>query len=191
MSKEDLSIDGPGSPISLKKFLENNGSAKPFTLLVDGTGFGIAKDDEECIYITPEGCSQQAFYYKEKKFDNRTIPAYLYRYLSYMFIDDAKWYESDQELVEDFNKGLITENSDNYKTVLSLIKWCEQNKESAQVIGLIQLIGGSLNIARKEGCGIKLYIEHPETSLHPKRQAKFVSMLTKIQEEYGLKPGTI
>jgi len=115
----------------------------------------------------------------------------LYRYLSYMFIDDAKWYESDQELVEDFNKGLITENSDNYKTVLSLIKWCEQNKESAQVIGLIQLIGGSLNIARKEGCGIKLYIEHPETSLHPKRQAKFVSMLTKIQEEYGLKPGTI
>lgn len=186
MSKDDLSVDGPGSPVSLSKFLAQEQSPRPLVVLVDGTGLGIAKDSEECLYITPEECAMQTAHFVKERFNGRQIPAYLYRYLTYMFIDDSKWYASDKELMEDFNKGIITEESENYKYVLGLIKWSGANKEASQVIGLIQLIGGSLSMARKEKSGIKLYLEHPETSLHPKRCSRFMSMLDKIRKEYGL-----
>jgi hypothetical protein len=183
--KQDLSVGGPYTPVSLDKLIKTGHMKTKLTLLVDGTGLGIAKDSPECIYVTPEECSKQAIYFSKEKFDGKRIPAYLFRYLSYMFIDDAIEYESDQFLADLFNGGDITEESDDYKYILNLIKYCESNKEAQQVIGMVQLIGGSLRIATKHKSGIKFYLEHPETGLHPKRQSRLMSMLMKLHKEYG------
>jgi len=186
MNKEDdLSVAGPGSPVSLKKFLLRHQTAKPMTVLLDQTGTGIAHDDEGTIYITPEECSTQALYYSEHMFNGVNVPAYLYRYITYMMMEGEKEYMNDQELAEDFKNGTITAESDSYKQVVNLIKYCKDNPEMQQVMGLIQLIGGSLNIARKADAGIRLYLDRPETSMHPKRQARFMSCLMKLQKEYG------
>jgi len=182
----DLSVNGPGSPVSFKKFLlQTQDKLRELTVLIDGTGSGIAHDDEGTFYIRPEDCSEQAIYYSKNGFDGIRISAYLYRYLGYMMIDGMKEYKSDQELAEDFENGTITKESDDYKYLCNLITYCSQNPETQQVIGLIQLIGGSLNIARKAKSGLRLYIDRPETALHPKRQSKFMSLFMKLKAEYG------
>lgn len=184
----DLSVNGPGSPVSFKKFLlQTQDKLRELTVLIDGTGSGIAHDDEGTLYIRPEDCSKQAIYYSKNGFDGVRIPAYLYRHLGYMMIDGMKEYKTDQELVEDFENGKITKESDDYKYLCNLITYCEQNPEVQQVIGLIQLISGSLNIARKAKSGLRLYIDRPETALHPERQVKAMNLLMKLKEEYGWK----
>lgn len=181
--KKDISVDGPFSPISLKKVLAEI-EPKPITIFVDGSGCGIAQDDDSLIYITPSECSSQALYYSKTLFDGKRIPAYLYRYLGFMF-SIGKDYQTDEELVEDFSSGVITEESVDYKQILNLIKYCEHNDEAKQVIGLIQLIGGALNIARKQQKGIRLYIDKPETSLHPNKQSKIPTLLMRLKDRYG------
>lgn len=182
----DINVSGPHSSISLKKFLDNEGDkTKEFTLLVDGTGQGIAKDAPEMVYITPEECSKQAIWYSQNKFNGKGIPAYLYRYLAYMFIDKHELYPNDQALAKDFESGKIKEDSSDYQMILGLIKYCDTNKEAAQVIGMIQLISGSLRLSVGHMAGIRFFIEHPETSLHPSRQAKIMNMITALKAEYG------
>lgn len=183
--KEDLSVGGPYTPVSLDKLIKNGHLKTKLTVLVDGTGLGIAKDSPECVYITPEETSQQALYFLKEKFDGRRIPAYLYRYLSYMFVDNSLEYESDQVLADLFEGGDITEESNDYKYILSLIKYCESNKEAQHVIGMIQIIAGSLRIATQHKSGIKFYFEHPETGLHPKRQSRLITMIIRLHKEYG------
>jgi hypothetical protein len=185
---KDISIDGPGSPISIKKVLEQI-EPKPITLFVDGSGCGIAQDDESLIYITPSECSSQALYYSKSVFDGKCIPAYLYRYLGYMF-GIGKDYQTDEELVKDFADGVITEESVDYKQILNLIKYCENNDEAKQVIGLIQLVGGALNIAKKQQKYIRLYIDKPETSLHPNKQSKIATLLIRLRDRYGFNDST-
>ncbi len=184
MSKEDISLAGPGSPVSLKKFLATHPVIKPFTLLVDGSGLGIAKDDEGTVYITPQDCKDQALYYCKNVFDGVHVPAYLFRYLNYMMFDDEQW-TSDNQVAEAFVSKQLTDKSEEYTRVCTLLKFAEYNPEALQVIGLIQLIGGILNTARKQKSGVRLYLEHPETSLHPKRQSRFVSLFHKLFKEYG------
>lgn len=178
----DLSVAGPGSPVSLQKFLDTHEVAKPFSVLIDGTGGGIAKDAAEVIYITPKDCSEQAIYFSKNVFDGR-IPDYLYRYLAFMMLD--REYQTQYELVADMNAGKVTTESEDYKHIQNLIKYCDSNPEAQQVIGLIQLIAGIFNMAKKAKAGIRVYLEHPETALHPKRQARFVSMFMHLKEEYG------
>jgi hypothetical protein len=185
---KDISIDGPGSPISLKKVMEQV-EPKPFTLFVDGSGCGIAQDDESLIYITPSECSSQALYYSKSVFDGKRIPAYLYRYLGFMF-GIGKDYQTDEELVKDFTDGTLTEESPDYKQILNLIKYCEYNDEAKQVIGLIQLVGGALNMAKKLMIGVKLYIDKPETSLHPNKQSKIPTLLIRLRDRYGFDEST-
>lgn len=180
---EDLSIDGPGSPISLKKVLKEV-ELKPFTFFVDGSGQGIAPDDESCIYITPAECTIQALHYSKNVFDGRRVPEYLYRYLSYMF-DVEPIMNSKAETIIAFNTGVINEETPGYKHIVNLIKYCDSNDEARQIIGLIQLIAGTLNMARKNKSGVRLYIDKPETSLHPKRQSRCVNLLMKLREEFG------
>jgi hypothetical protein len=188
--KQDLSIAGPGSPVSLKKVIEQviGPEQKPFTVLVDRTGAGIAHDSDECIYVTPEQCSIQALYYKNNIFDGRRIPAYLYRALHY-FYNDGRYtpkYKTDQDVIDAFIKEEITEESPEYIQILNLIKYCDSNSEAQQIIGLIQLIQGPLSIAKKQNVGFKLYLDRPETALHPKRQSAFMSWFTRTCEEYGV-----
>ena len=179
----DINIDGPGSPISIKIVLEQI-EPRQFTILVDGSGCGIAQDDESLIYITPSECSSQALYYSKSVFDGKRIPAYLYRYLGYMF-GIGKDYQTDEELVKDFSDGVLTEESVDYKQILNLIKYCENDDEAKQVIGLIQLVGGALNIAKKQQKYIRLYIDKPETSLHPNKQSKIPTLLMRLRDRYG------
>ena len=183
--KEDLSVGGPYTPVSLDKLIKNGHAKTKLTLLVDGTGLGIAKDSPECVYITPEETSKQALYYLKEKFNGKGIPAYLFRYLSFMFIDDAIEYDSDQFLADLFEGGDLTEESKDYQYILGLIKYCESNKEAQHVIGMIQILGGSLRIATQHKSGIKFYLEHPETGLHPKRQSRLMTMIMKLHKEYG------
>jgi len=182
--KEDLSIAGSGSPISLKKFLLKHPDAKPLTVLVDGTGLGIAKDDSGTIYITREDCAQQALYYCKEVFDGVRVPAYLFRYLNYMMFDDERW-NDDKQVAQAFIDGTVNDQSEEYLRVKNFLTYAEHNPEGLQVIGLIQLIGGSLNMARKRNSGIRIYLEHPETALHPKRQSRFISLFYKLQKDYG------
>lgn len=181
---QDLTIAGPGSPISLQKFRETLTEEKSFMVLIDGAGSGIAHDSADVLYITPEECSKQAIYYSKEVFNGVNIPAYLYRYMSYMFLD-KELIESDQLLVKEFIEGRLTADSQDYKHILNLIKYTESNPESQQIIGLIQIISGALNMARKQNAGITIYLDRPETALHPKKQSRFMSMLMKLREEYG------
>lgn len=199
---EDLSIAGPGSPVSLKKFfLHHSSGLKDITVLVDGTGCGIAKD-ADCIYITPEECSTQALYYSKKLFDGKRVPAYLYRYIQYMMFDEkgygAMKYPTDQDLVKALEEGSLNAESEEYKQIVNFIQYCEYNTEAQQVIGLIQLIGGTLNSLRKRAinmrdpnqASVRIYIDRPETALHPKRQSRFMSLFHKLKDEYGYKETT-
>ena len=180
----DLSINGPGSPVSLQKFLDNHeGELREITLLIDGSGNGIAHDSASCLYITPAECSTQALYYTKTLFDGIHVPAYLYRYLHYMFLSEDRTflYPTDESLI----KANVDPQSTDYQHIVNLLKNAEHNPEAQQVIGLIQLSGGSLNMAAKQNNSIRLYIQHPETHLHPKRQSMFVTMLMHLKDDYS------
>ncbi len=66
--------------------------------------------------------------------------------------------------------------------ILALYEYAKTNKEMKQLIGFIQLFAGC--------CKHKMsaYIEEPETHLHPKRQASFMSMFHAIKDDYTPKP---
>ena len=183
---QELLIAGPGSPISLKKFLLQHQNSSPITFLIDGSGCGIAKDDKGCFYITPEDCTQQALYYAKNVFDGRRIPAYLFRYIGYMMFNDET-YSTDQDVANAFLNGKLTEESEEYLRIKNFLTYIEHNTERLQVLGLIQLIGGTLNMARKLKKGINVYIDRPETALYPERQSRFVNMFMKLRDEYGYK----
>jgi hypothetical protein len=46
------------------------------------------------------------------------------------------------------------------------------------------LFSGTLNEARREGVAIKMFIETPEASLHPKRTSKWMCLFNHIKDEY-------
>ena len=188
MDKNDLSVAGPGSPVSLKKFIAQNPGLPELTVLIDGSGLGIAKDEEGMVYITPEECKTQTLHYVKNIFDGRRIPAYLFRYINYIMNDSYEMkYPTDQTVVDAFNNGTLTEDHEDYVFVKNFITYAEHNTEALQLIGFIQLVGGTLNMARKMGTGIRMYIEQPETGLHPKRESGVMSMFSKLVEEYGYK----
>lgn len=184
--KQDLSIDGPGSPISIKKF--NNSKEikyrddKDLLILIDD-GNGIAHDDPEFNYITPEECSKQAIFFLKNSFNPDGLPAYLYRYLSYMYQKD-KQFATNQEYADTMINGSLDKESNDYKEIINKVKYLENNRESQQIIGFIQLFAGCLNQAKKSDKQIKLFIQEPETNLHPKRCAMLMSLIKMIQEEY-------
>jgi hypothetical protein len=188
MKENDLSVAGPGTPISLKKFRElkrkEGEQEKPLTIMVDGTGNGIWKDDPELFYITPQECSDQAISFLKNHFDGKRVPAYLYRYLSYMFLDE-EFIKNDKLLLDKFLDGTITQQSDSYIYIKNLITYCEANPEARQVIGLIQLISGCLRLAKINNTQLSIYLEHPECSLHPKRCSRAMSLIHHLFEEYG------
>jgi len=183
---DDLKVnpDSPTSPISLDKFLKLTATErKELTVLIDGTGFGIKKDSLEPLYITPDECRTQALYYLNNKFKDGKAPLYLIRYLDFMFFDAP--FISEDEVNTNPNSYIETG-----KKIVDFLENAKDNDEALQVIGLVQLIAGSLNMARKAGAGILLYIDKPETHLHPKRQSRFMTMFQHIRKEYGYEPTT-
>lgn len=185
MEKDDLSVAGPGSPVSLKKFVAKHPELGELTVLVDNSGLGMAKDEEAMVYITPEECKTQTLHYVKNIFDGRRVPAYLFRYISFMMFDEEWKWKNDQELAAAFINKELTEQSEEYVRVKNFIAYAEHNTEALQLIGLIQLIGGTLNVAKKNKSGVRMFIEQPETGLHPKRERLVISMFKKLSEEYG------
>jgi hypothetical protein len=156
-------------------------------VLVDNTGSGIAKDEEGMVYITPEECKTQTLHYVKNVFDGRRVPAYLFRYINYIMFDEKMKWATDQDVAQAFISKQLTEESEEYVRVRNFLTYAEHNTEALQLIGFIQLVAGTLNIARKQGTGVRLFIEHPETGLHPKRERFIMSLLKKLSEEYGYK----
>jgi predicted ATP-dependent endonuclease of OLD family len=183
--KEDLSVDGPGSPISIKKFNDTRSKKddKTFTVLIENEGLGFSHDDPEFIYITPNDCSEQAIYFLKNGFDPEKLPAYLYRYLSLMY-QLEKQFETNQEYNDAIANGSFGKEDNDYKEVMNKVKYCESNHEAKQIIGLCQLFGGTLNQAKKAKVNVKIFIQEPETYLHPKRERMIMSLFQLIQKEY-------
>ena len=57
-------------------------------------------------------------------------------------------------------------------------------KEFCYCVGLIQVIEGSLSAASKKGVGVRLFLQEPETHLHPKRQSRIMSVIGRISKKY-------
>lgn len=188
-AENDISIAGPGSPPSLKKFIANTPDLRELTLIVNGTGMGLIKDEEGMVYITPEECKTQTLHYVKTIFDGRRIPAYLFRYLHYLMIDSDGYggmkYPTDQSVIDALTNGSLSEQHEDYVFIKNFITYAEHNTEALQIIGFIQLVGGTLNLARKKGGHVRLYIEQPETGLHPKRQSRLMSALMSLRQDYG------
>jgi len=160
--KEDFRIEPiDGAPISLKKVSDHLSKEKKSLIntyvLIDGTGSGFVNDHPMMANITIEERERQADYFLGL---NLPMPAYLRPYLELMFPD---------------------ENID------GLYKYAKTNGEMRHIIALVQLFGGSLNVAKKEKVGVKIYIEEPETRMHPKREAKMMMLIEKIKKDYGFK----
>lgn len=181
---DDLQVDGPYSPVSIEKLRKHIIRDKEFSVLIDGAGTGFAHDDPSILYMTCEARLEQAHWWVDNKFDGKTIPAFLYRYMHYMFNDGDFKYKDHLDVAACFNEGKITVDSDEYKQIIGMIKYCKSNPEAAQVIGFIMLFVGTLRQAVQNGIQISIFIETPENSLHPKRQAKFMSLFYKIKKEW-------
>jgi hypothetical protein len=186
---DDITINGPGSPISIKKLSDLGNFTRKFTILVDGSHQGFIKDDPSMFVVSPEMCAEQAIYYSKIMFNGRDIPSYLYRYMHYMFIDDTRknkelLYPTDKDLITAYELGEIDESSKDYQTILNLIKYCEHNAEAKQIIGFIQIVAGVLNSARKQKKGIRIFLERPETALHPKRQSAMMNLMMMLEKEF-------
>lgn len=159
---EDLRVEPvDGAPISLKKVSEHlskTGKSKTNTyVLIDGSSSGFVNDDPFMANITIEERDKQAEYFLDL---NLPLPPYLKKYLEYM-------YEDDKPNIE------------------SMYKYAKTNAELKQLIGLIQLFGGSLNMAKKAKKSVKLYVEEPETRMHPKRERRIMMLLEMLKTDYG------
>ena len=184
----DLSVDGPGSPISVKKVLENVAmSPTGVHVFIDQNASGFDLEGSDYMEITTEECKRQAVYFKENHFDGERMPFYLLKYLYYFYFDDSIFEKAEDipGLTKYFSED--EKGKTEYKTLLNTVKYCDKNHESAHLIGLIQGLCGMLKMARDHGSPPRLFIQHPESHLHPSRAAKLMTFTYKVRAEYGFK----
>lgn len=150
-----------GAPISLEKVskhISKTGTAKSnMYVLIDNTNTGFVNDDPTLANVTIQEREDQAMYFIGL---NLPLPPYLKKYIEHMYKDDKP-------------------------DVEAMYKYAKTNPELKQIIGLIQLVGGSLNMAKKMKKSVRLYIEEPETRLHPKRERMVISLLEMLKKDYG------
>lgn len=161
MDKKEIdyrTVPEEGAPISLKKVVDNI-KIDELLVLVDNSASGFV-NDANLVNVTIEEREKQADYFLGL---NLPLPPYLKKYLKFVYS-----IEDDSEME-------------------SMYKHANTNVEMKQLIGFIQLIAGSLNLARKMKRGVRIYIEEPETRLHPKRERMIMSLLEEIKKDYGYK----
>lgn len=201
--KESLTVDGsPYAPISIRKTIEHlqaqghfdieaRGSGSNLTVLVNNSGNGFDVDNAETINVTIDARVEQTKYFIDHVFDKLSrIPAYLYRYIHWVMFEDCKKpmkYKEDNTYIQEFQSGLLKETDEEYQQVYNFIKWGKTNSEATHLIGLIQLVGGTMMARAKRNQGCLFYIELPETGFHPKRERLLVTLLMQLKEEYGYK----
>lgn len=155
---DDLRVEPvDGAPISLKKVSDYVGPNKELTVLVDNSSSGFVNDDPTLANVGIQDREDQAMYFLGL---NLPMPPYLRKYLEYMYEDDKPDLDA-------------------------MYKYAKTNKELKQIIGFIQLVGGSLNMARKQSKNVRIYIEEPETRLHPKRERRVMMLLDMLKKDYG------
>ena len=185
----DLTVNGPGSPYSLDKVMKEiskNETLNELSVLIENEGRGIMQDSPEMLEITIQGRIEQAAYFREQY--TGKIPSHLYRYLHYAFDSAYEMkYPNDESLKKAFESGELSSSSEEYITIDNMIRYSEFNLEAAHLIGFILGFAGIMNLMRKMNKTGRIYIELPETCLHPKRQARFITMFHNIRNEYGPK----
>lgn len=202
---EDKSLTVDGSvyaPISMHKVvnkLEKEGhfdnpegkTEKSLTVFINNSGNGFEADHPGIVNVMIADRIAQTTYFVDEIFNTLPrIPAYLYRYISWIMFEDCKKpmkYKTDNDYIQAFNSQVLTKEDPEYKNIESFIKWAKSNSEATHLIGLLQLVGGTLRAAAKKGIGIRMYIELPETGFHPKRERLLVSLLYQLKEDYGIK----
>ncbi len=197
-----LTVDGSEfAPISLKKFIDNQGNSYTATnekdedkgkimVLINNSGNGFVADDPNTINVMITDRVTQAHYFIDEVYPQLPrLPAYLYRYIKWIMFDDGDKmkYPTDNDFIQAFNCGIVTKEDEEYKRIDSFVKWGKTNTEATHLIGLLQLVGGTLRAAAKQDRYIRFFIELPETGFHPKRERLLMSLLYKLQEEYGTK----
>ena len=71
--------------------------------------------------------------------------------------------------------------------LLNKVKYCASNKESAQIIGLIILFVETVKLTRMNNFNAPtLLIDKPETDLHPKREARIMTLINKMREDLNV-----
>lgn len=188
MAEEDLLVNGPGSPISLKKVIDTVLHGKRhLTVLLDQDSQGFYTADAEVTVINSEICKEHALEFQSTHFNQKQMPLYLLRHLLYFFYDkEPLVYPHNEFILEDL-KEFVTNDPEGkriYAEILNKITYIKNNPEWQQVIGLIITICGCLNLAKKEQISCRLYIEYPETHLHPKREQKFMYFFHEVYNEY-------
>ncbi len=195
MSKktEDFQVDGPYSPISIKKMVDAKiFNEEGFNILIPGTNeqLGVVADDPDRVNVMITDRIMQAEYFIDEVYPTLPrIPAYLYRYIHYMMFSkeyDLK-YPTDADYIFAIENGDLDLNGEEYQSIHNFIKWGKTNTEAVHLIGILQLVGGSIKAAARNKSGLKMFIELPETGFHPKRERKIMSMLNKLKDEYGYK----
>jgi hypothetical protein len=206
--KQELTVDGsPYAPISMQKVvdkLEKEGhfdnpegkKEKSLTVFVNNSGNGFEADHPGIINVMIQDRIMQTTYFVDEVLPNLPrLPAYLYRYVQWVMVDDCKYngkydqmrYSSDNDYIMALSSGILKQTDKEYQEVYSMVKWAKSNTELTHLVGLLQLVGGTLRGAAKKGTGIRMYIELPETGFHPKRERLLVTLLYKLKEEYGIK----
>ncbi len=192
----DLTVAGPGSPVSMTKvldFIDNETPIKDqpsLMVLLDNSGSGIYHDSPQLVNIMITDRIEQCNYYLDNFFNGKNISAYLYRYIYWIMEEgctDNPKYRNDQEIADAYNNKHLTAESDEYKKVLNYITYAKSNTEIMHIIGLVQLIGGALKEAAKQQSCLRIFIEQPETGFHPKRERCLVTILNRLRDEYGFK----
>jgi hypothetical protein len=168
-----------------------NSDPKNFlTVLIDQTGTGFIQDEPTLVQVMIQDRIEQAHYYRDHIFNGKQPSAYLYRYIHWVMLDDCAKppkYSTDQSILDANMRGELTAESEEFKLILNYINYCKHNPEIAHLIGLVQLVGGSLKAAAKQKNKLRIFIEHPETGMHPKRERLLVSLLHRLRDQYGFK----
>lgn len=180
---EDLQLDGEGSPISIKKVMRNITINKDVTVLVDNSHQGYELDDESYMYITIKQREEATEYYIDNKFNEKQISEWMYRYIYYMLYGEVK-YNTKEDLVAEFNSGKLTLQSEEFQKISKFIKYSKTNLSSKHIVGLILNLAGILSMCKKKGVPPRVFIELPETGLHPQMQAKLMSLINIIRKDY-------
>lgn len=182
---KSIHVDGPGSPISIKKFLESDpdfANKEGFKVLLDQTGDGFDKEDLPLMEINDEECFRNAEWYSEHAFDGRSVPPYILKWISYFY--ELKMYDhcADDKTLAAYIA--TEEGAEEHKYICNLIKYCKKNMESKKLIGLITLWVGLLIESKYHRVPVKVLIEHPETHLHPNKTSKLMWWFHQTQKEY-------
>jgi len=206
--KESLTVDGsPYAPISIRKAIEHLQKQGHFdittgddkhnlTVFINNSGNGYDIDNAETINVTIQARIDQSNWFVDEVLPKLPrIPAYLYRYVQWVMFDDCKYndkypemkYKKDNDYVQALASGILKQTDEEYQQVYNFIRWAKSNSEATHLVGLIQLVGGTMLARSKKNLGCLFYIEFPETGFHPKRERLVVTLLNKLKEEYGLK----